>query len=451
MDDEEMNKENLEAIRRDFPALSRRRNGKPPVYLDNACTTLVPRQVIEAINEYYKEYPACGEGRSQHWFAEEVSSRIEGDADKGTEGSRHLIKNFINARSEKEIIFTSNTTHAINIVALGFRFRPGDIVLLGDKEHNSNLLPWLRLQDKGLIKVDHVDQGPGGIFDLEELEHKLEGNRVRLVSMGYTSNLTGYTIPAKAMVKIAHDHGAEVLLDGAQAVPHRAVDVQDLDVDFLAFSIHKMCGPKGVGILYGKKEFIERRIGVDESDRCLVEPALIGGGTVGDTTYDSYRLLDPPESFEAGVQNYPGQIGAGPAVKYLKKIGMERISSHETDLNRFLTEELLHKYNEAEWLKILGPEDPAQRGGILTFEIKRPNAVGIAEELSERSNIMIRSGAFCVHSYLNREYGEGWAEPRLPSEHRMLYRVSLYFYNTMEECETFIETLDDIFEERSYV
>ncbi len=437
-----MNGEALETIRGDFPALRGRRNGKPPVYFDNACTTLVPRQVIDAITEYYTDYPACGEGRSQHWFAEEVSSRIE-----GTEGSRHLVKGFINAGSEKEIIFTSNTTHAINIVALGYSFKPGDIVLLGDKEHNSNLLPWLRLQRKGLIKVDHVESNSEGVYDLGELERKLEEGRVKLVSMGFTSNLTGYTLPAKEIVKTAHDHGAHVLLDGAQTVPHKAVDVRALDADFLAFSIHKMCGPKGVGVLYAKKE----HIGNLAEDRCLVDPALIGGGTVSDTTYDSYRLLDPPESFEAGVQNYPGQIGAGSAVEYLKRIGMSRIASHEAELNKYLTDELLRRYGEYGWLKIVGPRDPAERGGILTFDVKRPNAVGIAEELSERSNIMVRSGAFCVHSYLNREYGVDWAGPSLPSEHRMLYRASLYFYNTIEECRTFIETLDKIFEERSYI
>jgi len=232
MDDEEMNTENLEAIRRDFQALSRLRNGKPPVYLDNACTTLVPKQVIEAMNEYYTEYPAGGEGRSQHWFSEEVSSRIE-----GVEGSRGRIARFINAASEKEIVFTSNTTHAINIVALGYPFKPGDVVLLGDKEHNSNLIPWLRLQRKGVIKVDQIESNEEGVYDLGDLERKLTGGRVRLISMGFTSNLTGYTIHAKEIVKVAHDHGVHVLLDGAQTVPHRAVDVRDIDADFLAFEI----------------------------------------------------------------------------------------------------------------------------------------------------------------------------------------------------------------------
>ncbi len=445
-----VNKSFLETAREDFPALKRLRNGKPPIYFDNACTTLVPKQVIVAITEYYSEYPACGEGRSRYWFAEEVSRRIEGDPDRSIKGSRQIIQEFINAQSEKEIIFTLNTTHAINTVALGLKFQPGDLVLLADKEHNSNLIPWLRLSKKGIVKVDHVDSTEDDTFDLEGFKHKLESGRVRLVSMAYTSNLTGYTIPAKEIIKMAHDHDARVMLDGAQTIPHRAVDVQDLDVDFLAFSIHKMCGPKGVGVLYGKKKLLGQGLHEKTQD-CVVEPTILGGGTIRDTTYDSYSLLDPPEKFEAGVQNYAGQIAAGAAIKYLRKIGMNRISSHENQLNRLLTEELLNRYGDKGWLRILGPHNVTERAGILTFEVRRPNAVGIAEELSERSNIMIRDGAFCVHSYLNKILGIEWIRPRLPTEHRMLYRVSLYFYNTMEECQVFLETLNKIFEERSYL
>jgi cysteine desulfurase/selenocysteine lyase len=406
--------------------------------------------VIEAITEYYNEYPGCGEGRSQHWFAEEVSKRVEGDPQSNIVGSRQRIRDFINARSEKEIIFTYNTTHAINTVASGYRFQRGDVVLLGDKEHNSNLIPWLRQQQKGLIEVEHLESRSDGEFDLEALKNRLEAGGVKLISIGYTSNLTGYTVPAKEIIEIAHDKGVYVLLDGAQTVPHNEVDVQALDADFLAFSVHKMCGPKGVGVLYCRKELIKNRRGV-EKDYCLVEPTLLGGGTVSDTTYHSYDLLEPPESFEAGVQDYPGHIAAGSAVSYLEKIGMDKISVHETELNRFLTDELQLRYGDSGWLKIIGPEDPRKRGGILTFEVKRPNAVGIAEELNKRNNVMIRAGAFCVHSYLNKVYGEGWAKPRLPSEHRMLYRVSLYFYNTLEECQTFLESLDRIFTERSYI
>jgi len=438
-------------VREDFPSLKNRRDGKPPIYLDSACTTLVPKQVIDAVNEYYTGFPGCAGARSRHWFAQEVNDRIEGNPEKDIKGSRAVIKEFINARSAKEIIFTQNTSHAINLVALGFKFRPGDTVLLTDREHNSNLLPWLRLQKKGLIKVDHVKTSEDETFDLDAFEQKLENNRVALVSMAYTSNITGYTIPAGEIIRLAHAHGAKVLLDAAQTAAHKEIDVQELDVDFLAFSIHKICGPRGVGVLYGRQDLSGQATNEEASPADVLIPVILGGGTVSNTTYDDYSLLEPPERFETGIQNYPGQIAAGTAVNYVKRVGMDKISTQVGMLNSYLTEELLKRYGDTGWFHIIGPQDAKQRGGILTFEVKRPNAVGIAEDLSDKNNIMIRDGVFCVHSYFNYKFGEGWLRPRQPSEHRMLYRASLYFYNTTEECRTFLDTLHDIFEERSYI
>ena len=435
--------DSLERYREDFPALNRRRRGKPAVYFDNACTTLVPTQVIEAMNEYYEDFPSCGGGRSRHWFAEEVTTRLK--------ASRRTVAEFINAASEKEIIFTMNTSHAINAVALGFRFRPGDNVLLTDKEHNSNLLPWLRLQEKGIIGVDRTVPGAADAFDLEDFERRMKNGRIRLVSMAFTSNTTGHTIPAKEIVNIAHEHGARVLLDGAQTVPHAPVDVRDLDVDFLAFSLHKMCGPRGVGVLYGKGELLAWAESEGGGADNVVESTILGGGTVDDATHDSYNLFEAPGRFEAGIQDYAGQIASGAAIKYLRDIGMDRIRAHEVRLNSYLTEEISSRYESAGWFKILGPRDAAERGGILTFEVKRPNAIGIAEQLSDKNNIMIRDGVFCAHSYFNERYGVGWMRPRAHAEHRMVYRVSLYFYNTMEECRTFLDTLHEVFEERSYI
>lgn len=441
----------IESTRDDFPSLKNRKNDQPPIYFDNACTTLVPQSVIDSMDEYYTKFPGCGGWRSRHWFAREVTTRIDGDAEAGIPGSRQTIGEFINARSAKEIIFTLNTSHAINLVASGFQFTPGDVVLLTGMEHNSNLIPWLRLQKKGLIRVDIVAGDKDGRFNLESLQQKMENNPVKLVSMASTSNLTGYSIPAAEIVKVAHRFGARVLLDGAQTVPHKPVDVKALDVDFLAFSIHKMCGPKGVGILYGKKELLQPGKFQNGGGESCIEPSILGGGTVSDVTYNSYELLDTPERFEVGVQNYPGQIAAGAAVKYLQQIGMDNISSHEALLNSFLTDQLLKKFGDTGWFKILGPEDPAERGGILTFEVKRPNAIGISDELNDQSNIMIRDGAFCVHAYLNHLFGKGWTQPHLPAEHRMVYRVSLYFYNTVEECRLFVDALNKIFTERGYI
>ena len=396
-------------------------------------------------------FPAAAEREAATGSPKRSPAALKETRKKASKAPASLIKEFINARSEKEIIFTQNTSHAINIVALGFKFQPGDVVLLTDKEHNSNLLPWLRLQKKGLIKVEHIETDEDDSFNLDDFKQKLENHKVALVSMAYTSNLTGYTIPAGEIIKLAHAYGAKVLLDAAQTVSHQAIDVQKLDVDFLAFSIHKMCGPRGVGILYGKQEFLGQALHEEDDSADAIAPCLLGGGTVGDTTYDTYSLLEPPERFEVGVQNYPGQIAAGTAVEYLQKIGMDRINDRMNLLNNYLTEQLLNGTETQAGSGYSARKMPVSRGGILTFEVRRPNAVGIAEELSDRSNIMIRDGVFCVHSYLNYKYGEGWLRPRLPSEHRMTYRVSLYFYNTLEECRIFLDTLHSIFEERSYI
>jgi cysteine desulfurase / selenocysteine lyase len=441
----------LEWTRADFPALRNFRNGKPPVYLDNACNTLVPQPVIDAITQYYTNFPACGGDRSRHWFAQEVIDRIEGNSESGVTGSRQQIKQFINARSDKEIVFTLNTSYGINLVALGLRFKPGDTVLLTDKEHNSNLVPWLRLRNQGTIRTEWVNSDADGFLDLDAFEQKLKSRQVRLVSMAYSSNLTGYTIPAGEVIKIAHGYGAKVLLDGAQTVPHQPVDVQDLDVDFFSFSIHKMCGPRGIGVFYGKEAYMGGRLHEKDESEDVILPVLLGGETVGNSTYEGYDLLPPPNRFEVGLQDYAGQIAAGAAVGYLKKVGLDRISAYEKRLNAYLSEQLMARYGDTGWFRIFGPPDPGMRGGILAFEVKRPNARGIAEELSDNANIMIRDGVFCVHSFLNKEFGEGWIRPGLPSEHRMTYRLSLYFYNTLEDCQVFLEALHNIFQERGYI
>lgn len=441
----------LEWVRKDFPSLQIKHDGRLPVYFDNACNTLVPRQVVEAFCEYYNEFPACGEGRSRHRFASEVTDRIDGNPDRDMKGSRHMVKDFLNASSHKEIIFTLNSSHGINLVALGTQFKPGDVVLHTDKEHNSNLIPWLRLRKKGIIMNQPIDSTPEGEIDLDMFEQQLKTRKVRLVSLGFTSNLTGYTVPAKEMIQLAHRYGALVLLDGAQAVPHQKIDVKDLDVDFLAFSMHKMCGPRGVGVLYGKSDYLGKMTREEDEAENVILPVMLGGDTVFDSNYDDYTLLQPPERFEVGLQDYAGQIATGAAVEYLQKVGMDTIKKQEEKLNSYLTGKLMERYGDLGWFHILGPKDPLKRSGILSFEVKRPNANGIAEELSDKSNVMIRDGQFCVHSYLNKTFGVGWSGPQLPNEQRMMYRVSFYFYNTIEECDVFLETLQEIFEERFYV
>lgn len=440
----------FDKVREDFPILERRINGKPPIYFDSACTSLVPHQVITALNKYYTDYSACGGLRSDHWFAEEVSQLIDGDTEAGIIGTRQSIAKLINAQSEQEIIFTQNTTHAINMVALGFNFKPGDVVLLTGREHNSNLVPWLRLQKEGLIKVIHTATDLKDTFDLDAYEQCFKSNKIRLVSIVYTSNVTGVTLPVKEMITIAHQYGARVLLDGAQAVPHQTVDVRALNADFLAFSMHKMCGPRGIGVLYAKSELIGRELGKEKTEYDFIESVIVGGGTVRNTTYNSYEPKIGIGGFEAGIQDYAGIIASGVAARYLQQIGIDRIAVHEELLNSYLSRKLLDRYGETGWFTIIGPEEASLRGGILTFVIQRPNAIGISKELSDKNNIMIRDGVFCVHSYFNQQFGSNWIRPRSPREQRMIYRISFYLYNTISECDIFLDTLDVIINERSY-
>lgn len=397
-------KMDIEKIRRDFPILQKGINGKSIIYMDNSCMTLRPIQVIEAMNEYYYKYPAC-HGRSYH----KLGLKVTEEYDK----ARQRIQRFLNAKKPEEIIFTRNTTEAINIVANSLALKKGDVVLTTDKEHNSNLLPWQMLTKNG-IKHEIVFSNKDNTFSLETFQEKMNKN-VKLVSMVHTSNLDGVTVPAKEIIKIAHDFNALVLLDGAQSAPHKQIDVKKLDVDFFAFSGHKMLGPSGIGALYGKRDLLEN-----------LNPFLVGGDTVKDSTYDSCVLMGLPEKFEAGLQNYAGAIGFGAAAEYIRKIGKENIEKHETELNKLATKHL----EEIPQVKIIGPE-PEKRGGIISFNVEKIHPHDISAFLDEY-NIMIRSGAHCVHSWFNAHKIDGSA------------RASLYLYNTKKETEKFIEALKRI-------
>lgn len=396
---------NVEKIRKDFPVLQQKINGKPIIYFDNACMSLRPRQVIEAMNEYYEKYPACA-GRSIHKLGAIVTEKYI--------SARKTIAKFIGAKTE-EIVFTRNTTEGINLVANSLSLKKNDTVITTDREHNSNLLPWQILtKTKGIVhKI--VKSKEDMIFDLEKFEEMMNKN-VRLVSMVHTSNLDGYTIPAKEIIKITHDYDALVMLDGAQSVPHKPVNVKKLDVDFLVFSGHKMLGPSGTGVLYGKYHLLEE-----------LRPFLVGGDTVQNSTYSSHTLLDPPEKFEAGLQDYAGAIGLASAIKYLESIGIENIARYEVELNKLITKNL-----DIPGLTIIGPRKPELRSGIISFNIQGIGFHDIAIMLDDMENIMIRSGQHCVHSWFNANKIEGCA------------RASLYLYNTKEEAEKFIEALNKI-------
>ena len=397
----------VEQIRKDFPALQRKYNERPVIYFDNACMTLKPKPVIEAILDYYENFPSCG-GRSVHKFGTEVTIKID--------ESREAMKKFINASRKEEIIFTKNTTESLSFVANGLKFEKDDIVVSSDKEHNSNLLPWQRL--KILKGIHHViiPSNTDNTFNIEALKECVSKykKRIKLMSFVHQSNLDGVVIPAEEIVEIAHDNGSPVLLDCAQSVPHREVDVKKLDVDFIAFSVHKMCGPTGVGVLYGKYDLLKE-----------MNPLIAGGGTVESTTYDNFKFLMPPERFEAGLQNYAGIVGAKAAAEYLSKLGKNNIEQHEIKLNKYVTDSL-RDYPE---ILILGPEKPELRHGIFPFNIKGFEAHDVALILDEVANIMLRSGAHCVHSWFEARKIKGCA------------RASFFIYNTLEEAKIFVENI----------
>lgn len=397
----------VKRIRRDFPTLSKKSAGKPLVYLDSACMALKPRQVIDAIVDYYENYPVCGE-RSVHKMSSKVSVMVD--------EARETAQRHFHAASKDEIVFLRNTTEAINLVAHAFGLRRGDEVITGDKEHNSNLAPWHLLRKQLGIRYTILRSGKDGAFD-EEAFKAAVGPRTKLVSFGHQSNLDGTAVPARAIAEIAHDKGAAVMLDGAQSAPHEPIDVEQLDCDFFACSVHKMCGPTGVGLLYGKSDRLE-----------AMDPMNPGGSTVVETSYDGVTFLKAPRKFEGGLQDYAGILGAGAAVAYLDAVGMREISRHCNALNRRLTKAL----EGAPGLKLVGPPSADLRGAIYSFVVEGVDAHDVALMLDEAGNIAIRSGNHCVHSWLKAHALKGTA------------RVSFYLYNTPDEVDFLVKTLEGV-------
>ena len=397
-------------LREDFPTL---RGENAPAYLDNACVTLKPDSVINSISDYYSMYPGCG-GRSVHRYGTQVS-RLVSEA-------RHSVANFINAKSTNEVVFTRNATHSINQIAKGMTWSEGDVVITGDREHNSNLVPWLQLvEEKG---IDHriVESNPDNTFNMQKFEDLCEevGERLKLVSLSHVGNLDGISIPIKQITKVAHQYDALMAVDGAQSTPHMLVDVQDLDIDFLSFSIHKMCGPSGMGGLWGRYELLESLRSIQS-----------GGQTVETSYYDSLKWAAPPSKFEGGLGNFAGMIASGKAIQYLSKLDMNAVHEHEIKLNNIITNKIKH----LDAIEIIGPENANQRGGICSILMGDLPSHDIAILLDEAAGIMVRSGQHCVHSWFNsRGYDNG------------SLRASAYFYNTEEDANLFADTFTEAVE-----
>lgn len=398
-----------ERLRQDFPVLQRTWPNGNLVYLDNACSSLKPRPVIDAVREYYEEFPVCGE-RSVHRLGRAVTERVD--------ESRRAVARFVGARSPEEIVYTKNATEAINLVAHATPWSEGDVVVTTDKEHNSNWVPWLHLRQTRGVRLLRVPSRSDGSFDEDAFKATLDvaGDRLRLVSLVHSSNADGYTNPLSFVVREAHKRGARVLADAAQSVPHHPVDVGALDVDFLAVSLHKMLAPSGAGFLYGKREALSE-----------LGPFLLGGGTVRTSTPEAFEWHDLPNRFEAGLQNFSALYAVPAALEYLTGAGLEPVESHERRLNELATrglEALPH-------VTVHGP--PARlRSGIVPFTVEGLDPQDVALYLDERRNVAVRAGSFCVNAYVNGRDPSGWV------------RASLYLYNTTEDVEAFVATVEGL-------
>lgn len=396
----------VHAIRQDFPVLHQEVNGRPLVYLDSAASSQKPRAVIEALDEYYRRYNA-NVHRGIHSLSEQASQAYE--------EARRKVGRFIKARSPKEVIFTRNTTESINLVAYSWGWAnigPGDEVLLTEMEHHSNLIPWQILAREKDATLRFIRVTDDGFLDLSCLDDLLT-ERTRLVSVVHMSNALGTINPVTEIGRRAHAVGAKILVDGAQSVPHLPVDVQALDCDFLAFSGHKMCGPTGIGVLYGKRELLE-----------AMPPFLGGGDMIKEVFLESATWNELPWKFEAGTPAIAQAIGLGYAVDYLNSMGMEAIHRHEQEIVRYALEAL----SQVDGLTLYGP--PAEmRGGVTTFNIPGVHPHDVSTIL-DSEGVAIRAGHHCAQPLMRRYNVAATA------------RASFYLYNVPEEVDVLIGALE---------
>jgi len=400
----------IDKIRNDFPILqetflSAKGSYKQLIYFDNAASTQKPRQVLDAIRFYY-EHQNANVHRAIHKLGERATQAYE--------SSRQKVADFINAGSVKEVVFTRGTTEAINLVASswGRKFiQPGDEILLSEMEHHSNLIPWQLLSHEKQAKLRFIPiTGEEGRLDLSTFDNLLN-EKTRILAITNMSNVFGTINPVRGLIQKAHERGIPVLLDGAQAVPHLPTDVQELDCDFLAFSGHKMCGPTGIGVLYGKEKYLEE-----------MEPYQGGGEMISSVWLAKATWNEIPYKFEAGTPNMAGAIGLASAINYLNEIGMEKITTYEQKMTTYA----LAKMREIEEMRIYG--NAAERGGVISFYLGKIHPHDIAQFL-DSEGIAVRAGHHCAQPTM-RKLGI-----------TATTRASLYFYNTFSEIDTFIDNL----------
>ena len=398
---------NVARIREDFPVLKRQVNDKPLVYFDNAATSQKPNAVIEAIYRYYREYNA-NIHRGIHKLAEEATLAHE--------EARENVGKFINAKHTSEIIFTRNATEALNLVAYAWgraNIRKGDKIVLTIMEHHSDIVPWQLLAEEKGANVEFIKIDENGELRQDEV-HELIDERTKIVCVTHASNVLGTINRVKDIGRVAHRLGALFLVDAAQSVPHMPVDVRDVDCDFAAFSGHKMLGPTGIGVLYGKTEHLES-----------MPPFLGGGEMVREVHTTGASWKDLPYKFEAGTPNVSGAIGLGAAVDYLRGVGMANVYDHEREITRYA----LGRMKEVEGLSIYGPMDADRRVGVVSFNLGDIHPHDLASILDEEG-IAIRSGHHCAQPLM--EFLQ------VPATSR----ASFYIYNTKEEVDVFITALE---------
>ena len=391
-------------IRKDFPMLNNKtQQGHPLVYLDNAATTFKPYKVIEACNNYY-----LNENANAHRGDYDLAYKVDSNIDK----VRQTVANFINAKKE-EIVFTSGTSMSINLIAFGYGMKyltKDDEILLTEAEHASNVLPWFKVKEHTGCKINYIPLDKDGRLSIEGLK-KVINKHTKIVAIAQISNVLAYLVDIKEISKICHEHGALLMVDGAQSVPHIKIDVKDLDCDFLSFSGHKLCGPTGIGVLYGKYNLLK-----------MTDPFMTGGGN--NARFDmcgNVAFLQPPEKFEAGTLNIEGIYGLGAAIEYLENIGMENIEKYEKELRNYAISKLktlqnLIIYNEF------------AEGSIITINVKDVFAQDEASYLNSKG-ICVRSGEHCakiLHDFLKTV---------------ATVRISFSFYNTKEEIDILYEAL----------
>jgi len=395
-------------LRNDFPIFKKKIKGKDLVYLDNASTTQKPYSVIESITDFYSNYNS-NIHRAVYQLAEEATELYENSRDK--------IANFINVRPE-EIIFTRNTTESINLIAHSWarsNLKRDDVIAITEIEHHSNIVPWQILCQEIGTRLEYVGIDESGFLDVEYLIELISSKKVKLVSISHMSNVLGTIVPIERIIKTAHQYDIPVIVDGAQSVPHMPVDVKKLDCDFLVFSAHKMLGPTGVGVLYAKKEFLEK-----------MKPFMGGGDMIKEVFKFHTNYNEVPYKFEAGTPNIADVVGFGAAIEYLEKIGMENIRKHEISL----TEYALESMQSLKYITIYGPRDSNFRGGVISFNIADIHPHDLATIMNDHG-IAIRSGHHCAQVLMQRL--------DVPATSR----ASFYIYNTKEEIDKFVNAIKE--------